>query len=367
MKVKDYMGQLVDEKVEAKLKALDKAKSKGAIVDGGKESNSDDRELNKKFWQAIASRDTNKLVEVKALIEADYKAKGQTVGTIGSGTGGGILVPTTVADSIITKMNYISPIRQLATVIPNMPARFQLPSENAMVQAYWVNEGADITESSEVFDPNLLDVWKLAGLDSFTSEVIADAATNPSIQNYVESRFSVAMSLLENNAFVNGDGSSKPYGFRSSAITPNSVAQDGDLLGYSDVVNLKYSLATAYRQLAVYVVGSAGAQALENVRDNQNRPIWREGLTEDTPARLLGRPVYVVDEMPDNLGAGSNQTEIWYGVFSNYFIGDRGGLRIDYGTRSGDFIADKIALRVIRRVAGRPVMGESFSKLTAVM
>ncbi len=297
---------------------------------------------------------------------AEYRAKAQAEGTIGSGTAGGILVPTSVATSIVSKMHYISPIRQIATVINDMPASLQLPSENTLAQAYWVAEGAPITDSGEVFDPNLLTPFKAAGLDSFTSEVIADAATNPSIQNYVESRFAIALALLENAAFVNGDGNGKPFGFRSSAITPNSVAQAGASLVYTDVTALKYSLTTAYRQMAVYLVSSAAAQALENVRDNYGRPIWREGLAEGQPDKLLGRPVPIVDEIPSNLGAGTNQTEIWYGVFPNYFIGDRGALRVDYGTNGTDFANDKISLRVIKRVAGRPVIGESFSKLTAV-
>jgi HK97 family phage major capsid protein len=235
-----------------------------------------------------------------------------------------------------------------------------------MATAYWVGEGVAPTESGEVLDPNLLTPYKAAGLDSFTSEVIEDAATNPSIQNYVEQRFAIALALLENDAFVNGDGSGKPYGFRSSAITPNSLAVVGDNTVYSDVVALKYSLLTAYRKMAVFVGSSTAVQALENVKDNYGRPIWREGLAEDQPATLLGRPIYVVDEIPSNLGATTDATELWYGAFSNYFIGDRGTLRVDYGTNGTDFANDKISLRMLKRVAGRPVIGESFSKLTGV-
>lgn len=381
MKTKDYLDQQVEATVKAQLETIRKKESKDIILKREKSLTSDDRELAKRFYKALFSKDQSEQRAVNEIVAkqledaavergedlAEYRAKAQSEGTIGSGTGGGILVPTTVADSIVSKMTYISPVRQIATVISNMPAQLQLPTENTMAQAYWVAEGAPGTDSGEVFDPNLLTPWKMAGLDSFTSEVIADAATNPSIQNYVESRFSIAMALLENSAFVNGDGSNKPYGFRSSAITPNSVAQLGDNLQYNDMTALKYSLKTAYRQTAVFVVSSSAAQALENVKDNYGRPIWREGLAEDTPNRLLGRPVFIVDEIPQNLGSGTNQTEIWYGTFSNYFIGDRGGLRVDYGTNGTDFANDKITLRMLRRVAGRPVIGEGFSKLTAVM
>lgn len=359
MKVKEYVASQMEEKL--------KKHSKDSIIARQDKTSDEDKELVRKFYSALASRNPSRLEEVNELTRKDYKAKAQSIGTIGTGTSGGILVPTTIADSIVKKMFYISPVRQIATVIPNMPAQMQLPSENTLPTTYWVAEGAPGTDSSSVFDPNMLTPYKHVGLDGFTSEVIADAATNPAIQNFVEDRFAVALALHENDGFTNGDGSGKPYGFRSSAITPNSVAQAGDGLVYNDVTGLKYSLKSAYRQLAVFVTSSNGAQALENVKDLYGRPIWRDGLAEDRPATLLGRPVYIVDEIPVNLGAGTNATELWFGVFANYFIGDRGALRIDYGTNGTDFANDKISLRLAKRVAGRPVIGESFSKLTGVV
>lgn len=365
------MPETIAQYTERKLKELQTKESKDKVIQKKNERTDEEKALVGQFYTALANHETDELRKVNVAVEKSfgdlYTAKAQSEGTIGSGTSGGLLVPTTVADSIVSKMKYISPIRQIATVIANMPAQLQLPSENTFATAYWTAEGAPGTDTSEVFDPNLLTPWKMAALDSFTSEILLDAATNPSIQNYVESRFAIALALLENSAFVNGDGSSKPYGFRSSAITPNAVATTGDNLQYNDMTALKYSLGTAYRQMAVYATSSAGAQALENVKDNYGRPIWREGLAEDSPATLLGRPVVIVDEIPSNLGTGSNATEIWYGVFQNYFIGDRGPLRVDYGTNASDFANDKISLRMLRRVAGRPVIGEGFSKLTGVL
>lgn len=376
MKVRDYMGQLVEKEVADQLEEARKKDAKDMVIDQRENGTSaEDRELTKQFYQALFSGNPMHLAEVNEKIEKDYEAKersgyrekAQDVSTIGSGTAGGVLVPTTVADSIVSKMVYISPMRQIATVINDMPAQLQLPSENTLATAYWTSEGAPGTDSGEVFDPNMLTPWKMIGMDSFTSEVIADAATNPSIQNYVEQRFALALGLLENSAFVNGSGSGQPYGFRSSAITPNTTSIGGSNTAYSDVIALKYLLKTAYRKVAVFVTSSDGVQVLENIKDNYGRPIWREGLAEGTPDTLVGRPIYVVDEIPSNLGSGTDHTEIWFGKFDNYFIGDRGTLRIDYGTNGTDFANDKISLRMAKRTAGRPVIGEGFASLTGVI
>lgn len=357
----------VKEYIEKKQKEYDQAKAKDMVRKSHDNESKEDRALVSKFYSAMASGNTALKESLNTEIAKQYEAKGQQVDTIGTGTAGGVLVPTTVADRIVSQLKYISPIRQIATVISDMPAQLELPSETSMVQAYWVGETVAATPSAEAFAPNLLTPYQLVGLDSLTGAILQDAATNPSIQQYVENRFATALALKENDAFVNGDGSGKPYGFRSSAITPGSVAQAGAALAYKDVVALKYALPVAYRNLGVYLVSSAGMQALENVKDSQGRPIWREGLSDSEPATVLGRPVHVVEEIPSNLGAGTNQTEIWYGYFTNYFIGDRQGIRVDYGLQGTDFASNQISLRVLERVAGRPVQGESFAKLTGVI
>jgi hypothetical protein len=54
-----------------------------------------------------------------------------------------------------------------------------------------------------------------------------------------------------------------PYGFRSSDITPLSLAQDGDTLGYTDLTKLRRKLPAAYRQFGVFVTSSNGGLAIE--------------------------------------------------------------------------------------------------------
>ena len=363
-KIKEAIDAAVTEKmvafeaqVESKLKDLSKdaIASREQVEDG-------EKDRIKSFYKALASGDRAEMKAVQADIAKDYKAKGQSVGTDNQG---GILVPTTISQSIQDKLEYVSPMRRIATVISNMPAKLVL-NTGSLPTTYWVAEGAPITESGVTFAQTTLEPHKAAGLDKFTSEVLQDAAINPSIQNYVEDRFVLSLALLENEAFVNGDGSGKPYGFRSSAITAESVAQAGANLAYNDFVNLKYALNTAYRETGVFVMPSAAIALIEGLKDTSGRPIYRESIAVDAPATLLGRPVYIVDEIPANLGAGTNETEIWYGNFKQYFIGDRGGLRVDLGTDADDFSRDKLSLRIIKRVAGMPVGNENFAKLSAV-
>lgn len=379
------MGITTEEYIEKRaqeiLDSRQKAAAKDQLIDHSNKSvSAEDEQLAKDFFLALASKSEVKRDDVNARVTKQFEVRqkaGQTEGTIGTGTAGGVLVPTTVADSILEQLIYISPIRQIARVISNMPAQLELPNEQSIVTATWQGEAVAPSVTNEVFAPNVLTPYKLTGLDTFTVELLQDAATNPDIRTMVENRFAVAIALAENTAFVNGTGSGQPFGFRSSQITPAAVPQSGATLAYTDVSKLLYTMKTGYRQNGAFLVSSAGLQALMNIKDTQGRPIWIDsfsGLSQGaTGAKgnvvgyVLGRPVYLIDEIPSNLGAGTNLTEIWYIVPDRYIIGDRMGLQIDYGTNGTDFAAGQISLRVIKRVAGMPVDSSAFVKLTGVL
>lgn len=345
----------------------------GAPAHNAADLSKEQNEQVSKWFTALATGDKAALRALDVEIEKDYVAKGFIVTkaqNTAASASGGYLVPTTLDATIRRKLAYISPMRQISTVISNMPPILNLPSENALPTVYWAAEGAAGTDSSSAFDINLLVPHKLIGLDTMTHELLNDAAVNESVQNFVLDRFTLALSIAENGAFVNGDGTDRPFGFRSSAITPNSVAQVGTTVGslaYTDLTALKYKINNAYRQLGVYVASSAGMQKLENLKDTQGRPLFLPSITEGRPDQLLGSPIYEIDEIPENLGVGTNATEVWFGMFTNYIIGDREALRVDVGTNASDFADDKLTLRIIKRVAGRPIIGESFAKLTAVL
>lgn len=335
------------------------------------------------FFKALASRDQVALQKSNDYQVKQYEAKGwnwqtdeeaktkaQTVGTVGSGTSGGILVPTTLRETILQKLYYISPMRQISTVINDMPPSLDMPYDGNLPTAYWVGEGATITESNATFAKKNLQPQKLAGLDSFTSEVLADAAVSPEIQEVIKDRFTTAIALAENLAFVSGAGygSTQPYGFRSSDITPTTLATNTTAgnLAYGDIVQQFFTLPAAYRSQAVWVTTSNGVQLLDGIKDTSGRPIFLPGYTgvqneSLVPDTLFKNKLYVVEEIPTNLGTGTNETQLWFAVFKDYFIGTRGGLRMETGTNGTDFANDKLSWRIIERVVGRPFLDTAWT------
>ncbi|MDI9934692.1 phage major capsid protein [Rhodococcus sp. IEGM 1351] len=352
---------------EKKLAEAAKAKSQDVVVGGDapvvtETDESKSREINKSFFSALAGQDGAAMAQAQKSIRDEYKAKAQTIGTDSEG---GILVPLTVDQNIQRQLEYISPIRQIARVISNAPAKLRLPSATGGA-AYWVAEAATISTTAVTFASKDLVPEKLASIiPGITLEFLQDAAINPSAQALLESQLATKAALKENDAFVNGDGTDKPFGFRSSAVTPYSQTQAGAALAYGDLVALMFKLPTAYRNQGTFVMGSVALAKLIGMEDEQGRPLFIPSITEGAGGTLLGRPVVIVDEIPTNVGTGSNKTEIWYGVFSDYVIGDRLGTTFDLGTAGDDFNKAQYTLRMLKRVGGIPT-SNNFAKLTDV-
>lgn len=332
------------------------SKAKSTVVAPANDKAKTDVKTIKAFYNALAQKDTSTLAGLQAEIAKGYEkalGDGQNVSTDGDG---GYLVPVELSNTIREKLTYISPIRSIATVISNIPAKLDLPLESALPTTYWVGEGVAPTQSKSTFSKVTLVPHKIGGFGKFTYESLVDTAVNPDLQNFVAERFATSIALKENDAFVNGDGSDKPYGFRSNQITPKTGATATADLAYKDLVKAFYGVHPVSRAQGVWVMSTENIAKVVGLVDLQNRPIYVPAMSENAPATLLGRPIYEVPEVPAN--------EIWYGDFKNYIIGDREGMRITFGTTGNDLEQDMISLVIFKRVAGIPTYGDAFYKLT---
>lgn len=349
---KQIVKEFLDQKAKATTLNLEKKESKT------------DASVVKSFYKALADRDTTALKDLQAEIAKQYD--GQSVGTDANG---GYLVPVELSERIREQLVYISPIRSIATVISNMPAILDLPLENAIPTTYWVGEGVAPTLSKSTFNKVRLVAHKIGGFGKFTHESLVDTAVNPDLQNFVADRFAVSLAQKENDAFVNGDGTNKPYGFRSNQITPRTGAiadKTTGVLAYKDLVKAFYGVHPASRANGVWAMPTEAIEQVVGMTDPNGRPIYVPAMSENAPATILGKPVYEIPEIPTNLGSSKNETEIWFGDFKNYLIGDREGMRINFGTTGTDLESDVVSLVIFARVAGMPTYGDSFYKLTGI-
>lgn len=361
MKMADLVAKAVEE--------ARAAKAKGFVVDGKgtdtKDAKAKAADLETRWFKAFATRDEKGLRTIESEIVAERKAadlSGQDVTTTAEG---GFLVPTTVEATIIKKLNATSEIRKYATVISNVVGKLKLGAEDALVQAYWVAESDTATLSTATWANVELQPQKAVGFGKFTDEVLTQTVSNPDIRKMVVDQFAYAIQVLEDAAFTNGDGNGKPAGYRTATLPGANVkAQAAAALAYGDIMTLYRALPVAYRANGTFFATDSFGGLVDGLKDTANRPLLNN-FDGDTD-KVKGRPVAYDPNIPTNLGAGTNETEVWFGDFSKYVITDGGGIRVDYGTEGDDFKRSKISVRVIHYTDGATVLPEAFAKLTAV-
>ena len=126
----------------------------------------------------------------------------------------------------------------------------------------------------------------------------------------------MALANAEEDAFLNGKGTTQPTGIFDSTkggkITTISTAIKSD-----DLINLVYSLKRPYRKKAVFILNDKTIAEIRKFKDSNGAYIWQPSYQGGEPDKLLGYPVYTSAYAPEDALA--------FGDFSYYNIGDRGG------------------------------------------
>jgi HK97 family phage major capsid protein len=101
---------------------------------------------------------------------------------------------------------------------------------------------------------------------------------------------------------------------------------DGAFSSPDNLLDLVYALDARYRSNAAFVMNSKTAGAVRKIKDADGRFLWADSLAAGEPARLLGYPVVIAEDMPDMSGNG---TAIAFGDFeAGYTIAERPDLRV---------------------------------------
>lgn len=261
--------------------------------------------------------------EYKAAMLAALRSNFRQVSNVlmeGSDSAGGYLVPAEFDERLIEKLDAENVIRNLATVIQTSGER-KINVAASEPAASWVEENGELVFSDATFDQVILDAYKLSVAVKVSEELLSDNAYD--LENFLTNAFGRAIANAEEEAFLTGDGNSKPTGiFHSAKGGEIGVTAASDKAVTADeVVDLIYKLKRPYRANASFIMADSTLAAIRKLKDGTNNYIWTPGLASGEPDRLLGYPVFTSAYAP---AIAAGQPVIAFGDFSYYNIGDRG-------------------------------------------
>ena len=238
----------------------------------------------------------------------------------GTDSAGGYLVPTEYDERLIEKLEQENILRRLGTVIQTSGER-KINVAATKPTASWVEEGGELVFSDPTFSQVILDSYKLVVATKASEELLADNQYD--LEGFLIRSFGQALANAEEDAFINGNGSSKPTGILDAtgggqvAVT----AASSTAITADEIIELVYSLKRNYREHAAFIMADSTLAKVRKLKDGSGTYLWQSSMVETEPNRLLGFPVYTSAYMPA-IAAGNSV--IAFGDFSYYNIGDRG-------------------------------------------
>ncbi|MEO9651613.1 MAG: phage major capsid protein [Roseobacter sp.] len=248
---------------------------------------------------------------------------------------GGFLVDPATSNTVASVLNSSASLRSVASVVNVEATSYDVLVDHTDVGAGWATEAGTVAESdTPQIDRITIPLHELSALPKASQRLLDDSAFD--IEGWLATRIADKFSRAEAAAFITGDGVDKPKGFLNHTSVDNDVWTWGTI-GYvptgidaevtpDSVVDVVYALGAQYRANAKFVMNSKTAGIIRKLKDGDGRFLWSDGLAAAEPARLLGYPVLIAEDMPDP-EAGS--ASIAFGDFgSGYTIAERPDLRV---------------------------------------
>ena len=292
---------------------------------------------------------------------------------------GGVLIPTNMAREVIELWRPKSVVRTLgARSIPLNNGNLTLPRLKGGAVVGYIGTETDIPVTGQQFDDLKLSSKKLAALVPISNDLLSYSGVNPNVDKIVVDDTAASMGSREDKAFIRDDGNNNtPKGLLHWALAGfKFAASAGDTLQKieTDLNKLILALEGVDANLGQpgWIMSPRTFRYLEGLRDGNGNKVY----PEMKDGNLKGYPVGKTTQVPNNLGAGSNASEIYFADFNDCFIGEDESLMIDYSKeasyKDGDgnmvsaFQRDQTLVRVIAKHDFGPRHVESVSILTGV-
>lgn len=218
----------------------------------------------------------------------------------------GAVIPTTIADRIIRKVYDISPILQRSTKY-NVKGTLDLPYYDESTQAITVafaTEFQDLESSIGKLDSITLTGYLAGALSLISRSLINNAKFD--IVAFVVDVMAYDISRFIEDVLLNGKGNVTGLSNLANVKTTASataITADELILAQGQVKDI-------YQNNAIWIMSPATRDAIRTLKDEVGRYLLQDDISLPFGKSLLGKPVYVSDNMPE-MEAGKNA--IYYG------------------------------------------------------
>lgn len=223
----------------------------------------------------------------------------------------GAVIPTTIAQKIIKRVYDVSPVLDKSTKY-NVKGNLQIPyydDQTSTLKVAYQDEFSPLTSSNGKFKSITLTGFLAGALSKISNSLINNAQFD--IVNFVVTEMGDSIARFIEHELLKGTPG-KVTGLstvKNSITTASATAITSD-----EVIKLKDAVKDAYQNNAIFIMSNSTRTALRLLKDSTGRYLLNDDVTSPFGTTLLGKPVFVSDNM-DNIAG--DKTVIYYGDMSS--------------------------------------------------
>ena len=245
---------------------------------------------------------------------------------------GGYLIPSSAVQLINQHLQSRSTIRRLASVTTITNDAMDILIEKTEPDVGWVAEtdARDDTSTPELVKLSI-SAHEVYAKPKVSQRMLDDAAVN--VESWLAERIADKIAKTENQAFLYGDGTTKPKGILSypttdigkgewGKIETLAITADKDITA-DDLIDVFYSMKSEYLEGACWIMSRRAAAMVRKIKDGNDMYVWQASLAADQPNLLMGYAVYLCDDIEP-----LKEKIIFANVAKAYQIVDRANMNV---------------------------------------
>lgn len=231
----------------------------------------------------------------------------------------GAIIPSTIANRIIKAVRDRCPILARATRY-NVKGALKIPVWGKAGGTHDIAVGYHTEFTELTADTGKFTSVDLGGFLAGSLVLIGRSLENNgsfSVTSFIVDQMAEEIAFFLEKELLTGAGANAAQGILNAENVKTAAAAAA--ITADELIELQASVKTAYQPNACFIMHPDTFTAIKKLKDGNNRYLLQDDITGDFPYRLLGKPVFLSDNMP-KLAAGN----------AAVFYGDCSGLAVNF-------------------------------------
>ena len=237
----------------------------------------------------------------------------------------GAIIPTTIANRIIKEVKDRCPIFEKSTIY-NVKGNLKVPVWGKANTTHDIAVGYQ-TEFTEItVDAGKFTSVDLGGYLAGALTLIGRSVENNgsfSVVDFIVKQMAEEIAAFLEKELLNGTDDKATGALSTTTVM---TAASATAITADELIELQSKVKQAYQSGACWTMHPSTFTAIKKLKDGNNRYLLQDDVTGEFPYRLLGKPVYLSDNMPV---IAASAKSILYGDYSGLSVNMRENISIE--------------------------------------